>query len=114
MNIPSTPPINASILKVMVSTENDNKALERFWNLESIGILPENETEGDFVKSYQDSSIRLEAGQYCAKLPWKPDHAPLPTNEAIACGRTRSTVRRLASNPQMLTAYNDIINDQLK
>ena len=47
----ATPPstsstINASILKVIVSTEPENKALERFWNLESIGILP-NETEAN-------------------------------------------------------------------
>ena len=44
-NPPSTSSIiNANILKVIVSTEPENKALERFWNLESIGILP-NETE---------------------------------------------------------------------
>ncbi|XP_028407556.1 uncharacterized protein LOC114530174 [Dendronephthya gigantea] len=49
---PTSSYLNASILKVIVSTEPDNKALERFWNLESIGILP-NETQtndSNFVK----------------------------------------------------------------
>ncbi|CAB4033009.1 Hypothetical predicted protein, partial [Paramuricea clavata] len=73
--------------------EHESKALERFWNLESIGILPDEITthEDKFVKEYQDSSIRLVNGRYCAKLPWKPNHDPLPTNEAVARGRTRST-----------------------
>ena len=95
----------------MTSTDNDNKALERFWSLESIGIPIDNEKAEDFLKDYQDSSIRLENGQYCAKLPWKPDHPPLPTNEALARGQTRSTVGRLAKNRLMLTADDDIIND---
>ncbi|CAB3979520.1 Hypothetical predicted protein [Paramuricea clavata] len=75
--------------------EHESKALERFWNLESIGILPDEITthEDKFVKEYQDSSIRLVNGRYCAKLPWKPNHDPLPTNEAVARGRTRSTLQ---------------------
>ena len=117
----TTPPstsstINASILKVIVSTEPENKALERFWNLESIGILP-NETEANktqTVSEYKNSSIRLENDQYCAKLPWKDNHPPLPTNQSIARGRTRSTVRRLSKEPPMLAAYDKIIQEQLQ
>ena len=117
----ATPPstsstINASILTVISSTKPDNKALERFWNLESIGILP-NETEANktqTVSEYQNSSIRLENNQNCAKLPWKDNHPPLPTNQSIARGRTRSTVRRLSKEPSMLAAYNKIIQEQLQ
>ena len=108
--------LNANILKVIVSNEPENTALEKFWNLESIGILPDKPPtdESKFVQEYQDSSIRLLNGQYCAKLPWKVNHAPLPTNEAITRGRTRSTVRRLSKDPKTLAAYNEIINEQLK
>ncbi len=108
--------LNATVLKVIVSNEHESKALERFWNLESIGILPNEITiqEDKFVQEYQDSSIRLENGRYCAKLPWKPNHDPLPTNEAVARGRTRSTVRRLAKNPEMLKTYDELINEQLQ
>ena len=112
----SSSTINASILKVIVSTEPENKAVERFWNLESIGILP-NETEANKTQSvseYQNFSIRLENDQYCAKLPWKDNHPPLPTNEPIARGRARSTVRRLFKKPRMLTAYEKIIQEQLQ
>jgi hypothetical protein len=112
----ATTSLNATILKVIVSNEHESKALERFWNLESIGILPDEITthEDKFVKEYQDSSIRLVNGRYCAKLPWKPNHDPLPTNEAVARGRTRSTVRRLAKDPKILKTYSELINEQLK
>ena len=87
--------------------------LERFWNLESIGILPDEteKKEREFVEDYQNSSIRLENGHCNAKLPWKPNHPALPTNEAIAKGRIRSTVRRLATDPEKLKAYNQIITE---
>ena len=97
--------------------------LFRYWNqfrrLSQVGvnvILP-NETEANktqTVSEYQNSSIRLENDQYCAKLPWKDNHPPLPTNQSIARGRTRSTVRRLSKEPPMLAAYNKIIQEQLQ
>ena len=107
-NPPSTSStINANILKVIVSTESENKALERFWNLESIGILP-NETEANKTQTVS------EYDQYCAKLPWKDSHPPLPTNLSIARGRTRSTIPRLSKEPRMLAAYDQIIQEQLQ
>ena len=106
--------LTATVLKAIVATEREEDTLERFWNLESIGILPDEteKEEREFIEDYQNSSIRLENGRYNAKLPWKPNHPPLPTNEAIAKGRTRSTVRRLATDPEKLKAYNQIITKQ--
>jgi hypothetical protein len=62
----ATTSLNATFLKIIVSNEHESKALERFWNLESIGILPNEITthEDKFVKEYQDSSIRLVNGRY--------------------------------------------------
>ena len=114
--VPYPPPseLTATVLKTIVTTEREDVTLEKFWNLESIGILPdENEKEErEFVEEYQISSIRLENGRYNAKLPWKPNHPPLPTNEKVAKGRTRSTVRRLATDPERLKVYNQIITEQ--
>ena len=49
--------------------------LERFWNLESIEILPNEATHEntEFLRHYQDTSITLKDGRYHAKLPWKQD-----------------------------------------
>ena len=110
----STLELNATVLQAVVATERDEETLERFWNLESIGISPNEieEENKEFVKSYQSSSIHLENGRYTAELPWKPDHPPLPTNEPVAKGRTRSMIRRLAQDPKKLKTYAQIIADQ--
>ena len=106
--------LNATVLQAVVATERDEETLERFWNLESIGISPNEieEENKEFVKSYQSSSIHLENGRYTAELPWKPNHPPLPTNEPVAKGRTQSMIRRLAQDPKKLKTYAQIIADQ--
>ena len=49
----STLELNATVLKAVVATEREEETLERFWNLESIGILPNKieEEEREFVKA---------------------------------------------------------------
>ena len=87
--------------------------LERFWRIESVGVQPNSSEETpDFLKYYQDSSIMLEDGRYSAKLPWRPEHPPLPSNAEITKQRTRSMIRRLAADPEKLHMYNDIIQEQ--
>ena len=106
--------IRASILHVMTSHKQDEFDLERFWNLESIGIKPPAATDETtaFLRHYQDASITLRDKGYNAKLPWKEDHPPLPTNFDITQRRTRSMVHHLAKDPQKLKMYNDVIVEQ--
>ena len=104
----------ASILHVMASHEQGEFDLERFWNLESIGIKPPEATDETtaFLRHYQDTSITQQEKGYNAKLPWKEDHPPLPTNHDIAQRRTRSMVHHLAKEPQKLKMHNDVIAEQ--
>ena len=106
--------IKASILHVMTSHKQDEFDLERFWNLESIGIKPPETTDETtaFLRHYQDTSITLQEKGYNAKLPWKEDHPPLPTNIDITQRRTCSVVHHLAKDPQKLKMYNDVIVEQ--
>ena len=55
---------------------------ESFWNLESVGIQPD-EISGDgtdFLHDCQEFSITLIERGYTTNLPSKTDHPPLPTN----------------------------------
>ena len=54
----------------------------------------------------------LEDGRYSAKLPWRPEHPPLPSNAEITKQRTRSMIRKLTADPEKLRMYNDIIQEQ--
>ena len=106
--------VRASILHVMTTRKQDELDLKRFWNLESIGIKPPEPTDETtaFLRHYQDTSITLQGKGYNAKLPWKEDHPPLPTNTDITQRRTRSMVHHLAKDPQKLKMYNDVIVEQ--
>ena len=78
------------ILNVITSRMPEEDALQRFWSLESMGIVPEtsDEKNTDSFKEYQDQTIELKDGRYYAKLPWKQEHAALPSNYDITLKRT--------------------------
>ncbi|VDI72773.1 Hypothetical predicted protein, partial [Mytilus galloprovincialis] len=52
--------------------------------------------------------------KYTAKLPWKLDHPDMPSNMAIAKGKTKNIARRLHREPHLLQKYSEIINEQEK
>ena len=89
--------------------------LERFWKLESLGITLEEEAGGPSdLKLYMDTCISFSEGKYIAKLPWKEDHPPLPTNYAMALRRTETMIRRLRKEPCLFDKYGEIISEQIK
>ncbi|XP_065890652.1 uncharacterized protein [Dysidea avara] len=86
---------------------------KQFWNVESVGISPKDESPNNFLDSYITNSVeRLNDGSYCARFPWKDSHPPLPTNFSTSAHRNRSLARKLALNPSLLTKYSDILTDQ--
>ncbi len=88
---------NERICNVITSHVPDETALERFWSLESMGITSSisDPKFADTLEQYQQTSIEYTDGRYCAKLPWKLDHPPLPSNYEITMRRTESTIARL-------------------
>ena len=88
--------------------------LERFWTLESMGIsqTSDDTDKTDYFNEYQLSSIVYQDGSYTAKLPWKRDHAELPSNYDVATKRTRNLIRRLQGEPPLLVKYDEIITEQ--
>ena len=102
------------ILNVMVSRIQEEESLQRFWNLESLGIMknePDCKLEQE-LEEYQKTSVEYHYGRYIARLPWRPKHPDLPTNYNIVLKRTENTVRRLAKEPAMLKNYGEIIAEQ--
>jgi hypothetical protein len=87
-HIPTT---TSRILLVMTSPPETSE-IERFWKLESLGINPDDDgsAASGYLHNYQKDSISFLNGRYTAKLPWKEDHPPLPTNYEITKKRTMS------------------------
>jgi hypothetical protein len=87
-----------------------DKRLKRFWDLESLGILPEETSVYErFVQK-----IKFEGSRYEVCLPWKECHPPLPDHRELCCRRLMSLLKRLKQSPQLLTEYDSIIQDQLQ
>lgn len=103
------------VLNIMTSLPYQDD-LDRFWKLESLGIKGDEECTDmkSNIVDYQRHGITFAEGKYTARLPWKQQHEPLPTNYAIAKRRTEDTLRRLNKQPELLEIYNNIIADQEK
>ena len=72
-----------------------------------------DESENDFLKRYQQTCItREEDGAYRVKFSWKHEHPPLPSNYTVCKNKTRSLVRKLSHNPELLHLYGKIITEQ--
>ena len=69
------------VLKVQASQHGCSnasldQALKKFWDLETLGINPEESSVyDDFVHM-----IAFQNGRYCVSLPWKDCHPPLLDN----------------------------------
>ena len=84
--------------------------LQKFWQLESIGILP---NEPDTLQLFQQT-IRYDGQRYTVRLPWREDHRALPDNYSLSEKRLQSTLKKLQKSPEILKEYNAVIQEQLQ
>ena len=110
---------NEIVTTVLRVAENDHvsqnldKSLENFWNLDSVGIKAPVDIECDAVNSFE-RSIKYENNKYTASLPWKSDHPTLPSNKSLAMKRLHSVWKSLHEKPENLLLYDSLIKEQLK
>lgn len=110
---PDTEVHDNHVLNILTATPAIEE-IERFWKLESIGITPEeDDTPAETcLTEYQDRCIEYHGDHYSAKLPWKENHDPLPSNYMIAKRRTENLVRRISKDEKIFREYGKIIDDQ--
>ena len=100
---------------ISVNLPGMEHSIEQFWSIESTGTLPAlPQSHDQFTDDYLASITRENNGSYVVKFPWKDNHAPLPSNYKVCERRTRTLVRRLSNTPNLLQAYNNIIQEQEK
>uniref|UniRef100_A0A914W835 Peptidase aspartic putative domain-containing protein n=1 Tax=Plectus sambesii TaxID=2011161 RepID=A0A914W835_9BILA len=93
--------------------KSTEELIEKFWKLETIGIHDNPEVNDDeiAIKQFQ-RSIKIRDGRYSVKWPWKDEIPQLPSNYFLCMGRLKSTVTKLAMQPDLLQKYDDIMKDQ--
>lgn len=96
------------------SIEDGVEPVHKLWELDSIGINVNEESPDDsFTQEQYLRDVKFESGQYWVRLPWRLNHPELPTNYRMAYGQLKAQLRELSKTPELLTAYNDIIAEQL-
>ncbi len=104
--------LSESGISVQLKSENEtlDELLKMFWDLETIGI---KEDEGPLYDEFTEN-IRYDptTKKYEVRLPWKPNHGPLPDNFQNACRRLASLHNSLKKRPEDLHRYHDVILDQ--
>ena len=91
---------------------------EDYIHLCSLNVLGlEDHAEGDqgnIYREFKEQLTQRDDGQYETSLPWKANHPELPTKYHMAKRRFQSLVNRLEKQPELLSTYHDIIENQLK
>ncbi|XP_057308167.1 uncharacterized protein LOC130646050 [Hydractinia symbiolongicarpus] len=90
------------VMKVEVEKKNEllRNELKKFWQVESVGGQ-EISVINDF-----ENHIYHDGSRYVTRLPFKPDHDPLPDNYFVSERRLRSTAKKLHA----LGIYDDYDN----
>ena len=102
------------VLKCQVSNHPDPDLLgskhERFWRLESLGIVPNESSVYDDLQQ----RIHFDGQRYEVNLPWKEPHPMLPDNYSLSKSLLVSLLSRLRNDPGVLKEYQAIIQEQVK
>lgn len=93
---------------VNITTESLDGSLQRFWELESLGVRPRSLYE-EF-----EERITFEKDRYEIHLPWKLPHPILPDNYELSIKWSSNLLKRLNQDPEVLKEYDSAMKEKLK
>ena len=103
-------------MNVQIGVEEQlNETLQRFWDLESIGIRPAESSistthaEDVILKKFNET-LTYNDGRYEVSLPWKEDHVALKDNYQQAERRLRNLEKKLLHELMKAASYREAIN----
>ena len=102
--------VTTHVLRVDMQPDPLNDQLRAFWELESLGINP-NE------KGVHDDpciDIKFVEGRYQVSLPWKQFHQSLPDNYSLSQKRLNGLLKHLHKTPELLRDYDHVIWEQIE
>ena len=110
MKLRTTNLVTTLVLRADMQVESLDNNLKAFWELESLGIQPDE-------KNLCDSTLgmpKFKNGRYEVSLPWKQFHLLLPDNYALSQRRLLKLLKRLCQDSSLLRDYNAIIQEQIE
>ena len=107
-NLVTTHVLKMATKPVDITDESLDGSLQRFWDLESLGVRPRS------VYEEFEERITFEDNRYEVYLPWKLPHPILPDNYELSIKRLSNLLKRLNQDPEVLKEYDSVIKEQLK
>uniref|UniRef100_L7LX93 Putative tick transposon n=1 Tax=Rhipicephalus pulchellus TaxID=72859 RepID=L7LX93_RHIPC len=110
----SMPMKSSTVMVLKISAKSDTivDELQKFWDLESMGITekPATKINDDQVLQYVRDTMEFKAGRYQVRLPWK-ENVTMGDNKAIAEKRLMQVTKKLCKEPDDLQAYDKAIRE---
>nr|XP_058942387.1 uncharacterized protein LOC131770692 [Pocillopora verrucosa] len=100
--------------------EDLNVTLKRFWDLETLGIVPQSQEENELTplekiaQKKVEQSLSYNGDRYEVSVPWKQDRPNLPNNRQMAERRLQLFEKKLQKDTQLANAYQGVIDDYLE
>ena len=93
-----------------------NSTMKKFWDINSAGISPQTtvvDTEEMAALKKAENSFRFIDGRYEVGIPWKEDTHRMVNNHKMAMKRLQNTEKRLLKYPDVMKAYDEVIDTYL-
>ena len=99
-------------LKCTEIDRSNDRLLQKFWDLDTLGILPEEKTVHESFENEIEYNSKGEF--YSVGLPWRESCSQLPDNFDVCVKRLASNIRKLKREPEILREYDAIFQSQLE
>ncbi|XP_065052322.1 uncharacterized protein LOC135681677 [Rhopilema esculentum] len=93
-----------------------NSTMKKFWDIDSAGTFTQTTVVSPDEKAAlekAENSFRFIDGRYEVGVPWKEDSYRMVNNHKMAMKRLQNTEKRLLKNPDVMKAYDEVIDQYL-
>lgn len=106
--------VNKPIISALVSDEDLNNSLKRFWEIECCGTESNYTVEEKLAEQhFVDTHYRQNDGRYVVEMRFKRDCPKLGDSKQMALQRWRSLEKRLSRNWNLANEYADFISEYI-
>ena len=93
-----------------------NSTMKKFWEIDSAGITTQKtivDTGEKAALKKAENSFRFIDGRYEIGIPWKEELHQMVNNHKMAMKRLQNTEKRLLKKPDLMKAYDEVIDNYL-
>ena len=113
----STSVLSTHVLKADIEMNSTEKAFEKFWDIESLGIhdVDKNKETDHVIKNFEQTvKFNDNSKRYEVKFPVKESHDVLADNYNLSKSRLKDLANKFRKDQTLLNNYDEIIKDQEK